>query len=128
MSRPNFFCNTNTLKYLAQMEYSDDHEAIDISVDCIELPFWLLFSSDEENYYLKLIKRYEIFWHDENMSVIISELTANKTTGEASLKTYDTGDEFLSMIIPVPSELSSRLAKTSAFMLKRTVWTPNSET
>lgn len=66
MSRPNFFCNTNTLKYLAQMEYSDDHEAIDISVDCIELPFWLLFSSDEENYYLKLIKRYEIFWHDEN--------------------------------------------------------------
>lgn len=100
MSRPNFFCNTNTLKYLAQMEYSDDHEAIDISVDCIELPFWLLFSSDEENYYLKLIKRYEIFWHDENMSVIISELTANKTTGEASLKTYDTGDEFLSMINP----------------------------
>lgn len=100
MSRPNFFCNTNTLKYLAQMEYADDHEAIDISVDCIELPFWLLFSSDEENYYLKLIKRYEIFWHDENMSVIISELTANKTTGEASLKTYDTGDEFLSMINP----------------------------
>lgn len=34
------------------------------------------------------------------MSVIISELTANKTTGEASLKTYDTGDEFLSMINP----------------------------
>ena len=84
MSRPNFFCNTNTLKYLAQMEYSDDHEAIDISVDCIELPFWLLFSSDEENYYLKLILRHEIFEYDENTEMIVSKLTVNKATGECS--------------------------------------------
>lgn len=61
MSRPNFFCNMNTLVYLAQMKYSDDHKDIDISVDCIDAPAWLLFSSDEENYYLKLIKRYEFF-------------------------------------------------------------------
>lgn len=84
MSRPNFFCNTNTLIYLAQMEYSDDHEAIDISVDCINNATWLIFSSDEENYYLKLILRHEIFEYDENMEMIVSKLTVNKATGECS--------------------------------------------
>lgn len=84
MSRPNFFCNTNTLIYLAQMEYSDDHEAIDISVDCINNATWLIFSSDEENYYLKLILRHEIFEYDENTEMIVSKLTVNKATGECS--------------------------------------------
>lgn len=84
MSRPNFFCNTDTLVYLAQMEYSDDHKAIDISVDCINNATWLIFSSDEENYYLKMILRHEIFEYDENTEMIVSKLTVNKATGECS--------------------------------------------
>ena len=84
MSRPNFFCNMNTLVYLAQMKYSDDHKDIDISVDCIDAPAWLLFSSDEENYYLKLIKRYEIFWYDENKGIVADKFTVSKATGDCS--------------------------------------------
>lgn len=84
MSRPNFFCNTNTLVYLAQMEYSDGHKAIDISVDWINNATWLIFSSDEENYYLKLILRHDIFDYNENTGIIISKLTVNKATGEGS--------------------------------------------
>lgn len=84
MSRPNFFCNMNTLVYLAQMKYSDDHKDIDISVDCIDAPAWLLFSSDEENYYLKLIKRYEFFWYDENKGITADKFTVSKATGDYS--------------------------------------------
>lgn len=89
MSRPNFFCDIDTLNHLIGMEYADDHQTVNISVDFIDAPFWFLFSADEENWQLKAIQRGEIFSHDENMAIELGTLTVNKATGEGSGNTTD---------------------------------------
>ena len=85
MIRPNFFCDIDTLTYLHHLfdaEYGKTHPTVDISVDIIDEPYWLLFSSDEESWRLKITRRCEVFSHDEDSAVEIGHLAFSKTTGQ----------------------------------------------
>lgn len=84
MNRPNFFSNNETLTYLINMKYDNNHPWVDISVDFIDVPIWNVFSADDENWKMNIYPRGEIFSRDENEAISKSTLIVNKETGESN--------------------------------------------
>ena len=82
MTRPHFYCNLNAMNALLSMEFPEDHDGMDISVDFIEAPFWFLLTSDATTWTMKTMQRGEIYMHDENMITELGTLTIDKLTGE----------------------------------------------
>lgn len=93
MTRPNFFCGIDSLKYVLEMEYEDDYEDIDFTIDLIDFPYLLIFTSDDEEYSLKAMLRGEIYFHNE-MGIEYGSLVVNKKslTCEKNASTQDLED------------------------------------
>lgn len=85
----NFFCDIDTLNYLAGLDYPKDHAVVDLSVDFIEAPFWFIFTDEEESWKLRTIRRGELYSHDEGMGIDLGTLNVSKETNEGSGTTSD---------------------------------------
>ena len=85
MARPNFFCDFDSLNCLLNMEFGDGYKDIDLTIDLIEIPILLIYTSDEENWTLKAIDRGEIYRHEDS-GVEKAKLVVNKESGEGEVK------------------------------------------
>ena len=84
MSKPNFFCDFEALNCLIGMDFEDGYKDIDLTVDLIELPIFLLFTSDEENWTVKAMQRGEIYRHDDS-GIERGKVVINKESGEGEV-------------------------------------------
>ena len=48
MTRPNFFCDKDSMIYLATKRFEGDYEYRNLSIDLIEMPYYLLYDQKEE--------------------------------------------------------------------------------
>lgn len=85
MSRPNFFCNVDSLKWLLENDFEGDYKDIDFTMDIIEIPLFLIFSSDEENWTVKAMQRCEIYSHDDDDETEEGRVVVNKSSGDGKI-------------------------------------------
>lgn len=85
MSRPNFFCDIDSLNCLLGMEFEGDYKDIDLTMDLIELPYMFIFTSDEENWTVKAMQRGELYSHDDS-GIESASVVVNKASGEGQVK------------------------------------------
>lgn len=69
MSKPNFFASIDALNCLLQMDFDKPSKDIDLTLDLIELPFWLSFCSDKKTQTLKAFAQTELYNKDEKMAM-----------------------------------------------------------
>lgn len=89
MTRPNFFCDLDSLNCLLKMEFRDDVKDIDLTMDFIELPYYFIYTSDDENWTMKVFQRGDIYMHTEE-GVNAGKVVVNKTSGEGQGETTQT--------------------------------------
>lgn len=80
MARPNFFCNTEAINLLLDLEFSGDYHDIAITMDLIELPYYFIYFADAESYTMKVMQRNDVYDHDED-GIEKAHLVVNKETG-----------------------------------------------
>ena len=97
MNRPNFFCDLKTFEILANMKIDGDYQDIDLTVDLIEWPYLLIYTSDAETSTLKVLKRGDLYLHTETGGVEAGEITIDKKTNGGPAKSKD-GDKLLNLI------------------------------
>ena len=92
MSRPNFFCDIDSLNTLLSKEFNGSYKDVELTMDLIELPYYFIFSSDEENWTVKAMQRGEIYSHDDS-GIEKGSVVVNKESGEGQVKaTRELGD------------------------------------
>ena len=84
MPRPNFFCHIDVINFIGNMELDGDYKDIDLTVDLIEIPYYLIYTSDDENWTVRVMNRGEIYDHGDN-GVESGSLVINKSTGEGTV-------------------------------------------
>lgn len=85
MTRPNFFCDIDSLNCLLGMEFEGEYKDIDLTMDLIELPYMFIFTSDEENWIVKAMQRGELYSHDDS-GIEAASVVVNKASGEGQVK------------------------------------------
>ena len=88
MARPNFFCGIEALRRLVKTELPDAGEEIDLTIDLIEAPYLLLYTTDEENWRLRVYSRGELYSHDES-GIERGSLAVERASGHGSGTTTD---------------------------------------
>ena len=84
MPRPNFFCHIDVINFLGNMELDGDYKDLDLTVDLIEIPYYLVYTSDEENWTVRVMNRGEIYDHGDD-GVEAGSVVINKSTGEGKV-------------------------------------------
>lgn len=85
MERPNFFCNVEALNCILGMNFEGDYQDIDLTVDLIELPYMVIFTSDEENWTVKAMQRGEMYMHDES-GIEAGHVVVQRKSGEGQVQ------------------------------------------
>lgn len=82
--KPNFFCDIDVMNVLINREISENVPEMDFTVSLIELPLWLSFSHDDNNWIFKVYSQHEMFNRDESLASEKGHLVVDKETGEGS--------------------------------------------
>ena len=85
MARPNFFCDIDSLNCILGMEFGDGYKDIDLTMDLIELPFYFIFTADDENWTVKAMQRGEIYSHDDS-GIEKGSVIVNRESGEGQVR------------------------------------------
>lgn len=81
----NFFCSIELLSPLLMVERDFQKvDTKDFTMDLIEVPYQIKFTSDVENLYFKAYTRYGLYKPGGDDTFECGSLTVNKTTGEGS--------------------------------------------
>ncbi|MBR5502059.1 MAG: sel1 repeat family protein [Oscillospiraceae bacterium] len=89
MYKPNFFCNTETMQFLAQLPYAAEHPTEDLTVHFIDAPYWFIFTADDRSWTLRAKQRGELFSPDESLLIELAGITVSKQTGEGEGRATD---------------------------------------
>ena len=81
---PSFFCSLDALQSLLSLEYDEGCYENEFALDIIELPYTLLYTSDEENWSLSAFERMEMGFHDESSYDEKASLSVNKSDGNGT--------------------------------------------
>lgn len=64
---PNFYADMNAMNcILRTVELCEDSEEIDLTLDLTDIPFYLVYTSDDKSYVLKAFKRLQMYRHTED--------------------------------------------------------------
>ena len=84
MPRPNFFCHIDVINSLGNMKLDGDYKDIDLTVDLIEIPYYLIYTSDDESWTVRVMNRGEIYDHSDD-GAEVGSVVINKSTGEGKV-------------------------------------------
>ncbi len=85
MTRPNFFCDIDSLNTLLGMEFNGEYKDLDLTMDIIELPYYFIFSCDKNTWTVKAFQRGELYSHDDS-GIERGSVEVNKESGEGQVK------------------------------------------
>lgn len=86
MPKPNFFAGIDALNCLLQMDFDDPAKDIDLTLDLIDLPFWLSLHSDEKTQTLKVYIQSELYSRDEKMATSCGSLVLDRASRRADVE------------------------------------------
>ncbi len=106
MARPNFFCGIDALNCILGMEFGGDYRDIELTMDLIELPYYLHFSADVENWTVKVMQRGEICTHHDS-GLERGSVVLNKKSGKGQAKVSpEVGENMLCGFLTVCRNIS----------------------
>ena len=111
MSKPNFFASIDALNCLLQMDFDKPSKDIDLTIDLIELPFWLSFCSDKKTQTLKAFAQTELYNKDEKMAMEKGSLILDRSSGQASVKAVQEIGENMGVFYAACQKLSCFIQK-----------------
>ena len=111
MSKPNFFASIDALNCLLQMDFDKPSKDIDLTLDLIELPFWLSFCSDKKTQTLKAFAQTELYNKDEKMAMEKGSLILDRSSGQASVKAVQEIGENMGVFYAACQKLSCFIQK-----------------
>lgn len=85
MSVPNFFVSVDALNKLLETEFPEGLADVDLTLDLIELPYWLRLQSDETSQTMKVYDQIELYGKDENATFSRGELVFDRASGSAKV-------------------------------------------
>lgn len=111
MSKPNFFASIDALNCLLQMDFDKPSKDIDLTLDLIELPFWLSFCSDKKTQTLKAFAQTELYNKDEKIAMEKGSLILDRSSGQASVKAVQEIGENMGVFYAACQKLSCFIQK-----------------
>lgn len=87
MSKLNFFADLDVLNCLLGMPYDGNAKpAMDLTVDCQDLPFWFSLKNEANSRTLTIYKQMELYTKDESMAMFMASVVLDDVTGQAQVK------------------------------------------
>ncbi len=85
---PNFFIDIDTLNSILELELKDNYRDINLTVDIIDMPYYLVYTSDDDNRIAKAFKRLQMYSHNES-GIQVGSATAKKADGNIEVRAID---------------------------------------
>ena len=106
LTRPNFFCDKDSMTYLVTKRFEGDYEYRNLSIDLIEMPYYLLYDQNDEAEQVEVFLRGEIYTHDDSGTSVGIAKYDKKTNSSTSGSIEQISEDLLGLFAVLGHNLS----------------------